>query len=112
MAQVRLDTLRTVAAASITSSYTALGVPLAVNWRIMRIINNTNGDLLFSLDGTTNQMLVPAGGFVLYDLSTNAQNVMNMDTFVFAVGTQFYVKTSTSASTGAVWLEGVYATGV
>lgn len=112
MAIVRIDALRTKAAASITGSYTTVGTALTRNWRMFRITNNTDGDLLFSLDGTTNNLFVPAHSFVLYDLSTNALNVQDSDWFVMQIGTQFYVKTSTSATTGDVWIEGVYSMGV
>lgn len=112
MAVVRFDTMRTVAAASITGSYAALGAPLTHNWRIFRITNNTDGDLLFSLNGTSDNMFVPAGSFVLYDLATNAQNVQDTDWFVMQINSQFYVKTSTAATTGDVWIEGIYSTGV
>ena len=79
---------------------------------MFRIVNNTDGDLLISVDGTTNNIIVPAKSFVLYDLSSNALNVQDSDWFVMQVGTQFYVKTSTSATTGDVWIEGIYSTGV
>ena len=112
MAQVLFDAIRTKAAVSITGSYTTLGTALTHNWRLFKITNNTNGDLLISLDGTTDNMFVPANSFVLYDLATNAPNVHNSDWFVMALNSQFYVKTSTAASTGAVWLEALYSAGV
>lgn len=112
MAIVRIDTIRTKAAGSITGSYTTVGAALSRNWRMFRITNNTDGDLLFSLDGSTNNLFVPAMSFVLYDLSTNALNVQDSDWFVMQIGTQFYVKTSTVPTTGDVWIEGIYSAGV
>lgn len=112
MAIVRFDALRTKANGAITNSYTTLGTPLTRNWRMFRISNNTNGDMLFSVDGTTDNLFVPASSFVLYDLSTNALNVADSDWFVMQIGTQFYVKYSTAPTSGDVWIEGIYSTGV
>ncbi len=112
MAIVRIDALRTKANGAITNAYTTVGTALTRNWRMFKITNNTNGDLLFSVDGTTDNLFVPAGSFVLYDLSTNAANVQVSDGFVMQIGTQFYVKYSTAPTTGDVWIEGLYSTGV
>ncbi len=112
MAVVRLDALRTKNNASITNSYTTLGTPLTKNWRIFKITNNTDGDMLISFDGTTDNIFVPAFSFTLYDLSTNAVNVQDSDWFVMQIGTQIYVKYSTVPTQGDVWVEGVYSTGV
>lgn len=113
MAQVRFDPIRTVAFGVITNAYTALGGALTRNWRMFRITNNTNADMFISADGTTDNLFVPAGGFLLYDLATNAQNVQDTDWFVMQIGTQFSLKYGTVAPTsGAVYLEGVYSTGV
>jgi hypothetical protein len=112
MAVVRFDALRTKAFGAITGSYTTLGTPLTRNWRIFKITNNTDGDLLFSLNGTTDNIFVPASSFTLYDLSTNALNVNDSDWFVMELNSQFYVKSSTVPTTGSVWVEGIYSTGV
>ena len=111
MAVVRVDTIRSKAAASVTGSYTTLGSALTHSWRVFKITNNTDGDLLFSFDGTTDNLFCPMGSFVLYDLSTNAPPLSEVDNLVLGVGTQFYVKTSTAATSGDVWIEGLYAKG-
>jgi len=112
MAIVRADVLRSLAFGGISGTYAAVGTPLTVNWRMFRITNNTNGDLFISFDGTNNNLFVPASSFVLYDLSANAAPVTESDTFVMQVGTQFYAKQSTAPSSGAVYVEGLYARGV
>jgi len=113
MAVVRFDALRTKAFGSITGSYTTLGSALTVKFRMVRVVNNTDADLLISLDGTTDNLILPAGSFVLYDCSTNSPNVGDTDGFVMQIGSQFYVKYNGSAPTsGDVWVEGVYARGV
>ena len=115
MAIVRMDSLRSKAFGVITNSYTVLGAVLANNWRVFKITNNTNGDMLISLDGTTDNLFVPANSFTLYDLSTNAANVQDSDGFVMQIGSQFYVKYSTAPTGpvgGAVYVEGLFTRGV
>ena len=112
MAVARADSLRSVAFGSITGSYTVLGGVLAHNWRIFKLTNNTDADMLISFDGTTDNLFLPASSFTLYDLSTNAPPLSEVDNLVLALQTQFYLKYNTIAPTeGAVYLEGIYAKG-
>lgn len=113
MAIVQFDPLRSASGTGgiITNAYLPIGAVLAHPWRIFKITNNTNGDLLFSIDGTTDHMFVPANSFILYDLSTNAQPVKNLDSLVMGIKTQFYVKYSTVPSSGAVYIEAIFAKG-
>lgn len=105
---VRIDTLMTLGFASISASYAAVGTPLTNNWRMFRIINNTDGDMIFSVDAVNDNLFVPAGSFVLYDIATNTGNTSDGDTLLFALRTQFYVKQSTAPSKGSVYIEGMY----
>lgn len=104
-----VDVIRTVAHGSITNSYVALGATFTHQTRMMRIINNTDGDMLFSTNASDNMLFVPAGSFVLYDVATNREKAA--DTFVFAAGTIIYIKYNTSPSKGDVWLECIYGEG-
>lgn len=112
MAAVFIDNLRVLSFGGISGTYATIGTALAFNFRAFRVINATNGDVFVSTDGTNNKLFLPANSFVLYDLAANAPNVHNTDGFVFAAGTQFYVKQSTAPSSGAVYIEGIYAVGV
>lgn len=111
MAVARADSILNIAHGSISGSYAAVGSPLQHNWRTLKISNNTDGDMLFSFDGTTNNLFVPAYGFTLYDLSTNAPPISEVDSLVLGLNTQFYVKQSTAPTTGDIWIEGFYARG-
>ncbi len=111
MAIVRIDAYRTLAFGGISGSYATVGTPLSHNWRAFRIVNATDGDLIFSLDGVANNLFVPANTFVLYDISTNSSPANTIDTLVFGIGTQFYVKQSTAPTSGAVYIEGIFAKG-
>ena len=112
MAIVRFDAILSKAYnAPITASYTSIGSPLTKNWRMFKITNNTNGDMMFSANASTDNIFVPAGGFTLYDCSTNAANVGDTDTFVMGIGTQFSVKYTSVPTSGTVGIAGHSAQG-
>lgn len=104
----RVDALRSLGFASISGTYAAVGTPFAHAMRIIRIINNTNGDMFFSFDGTTDNLFVPANSFVLYDIAANDDPT---DQFRLSKGTQIYVKQSTAPTSGSVYIEAIYGQG-
>jgi hypothetical protein len=106
--QAKVDELRTVAYTSVTGSYTAVGTPFDFPCRIICFTNTTDKDMLFSMDGSTDQLIVPAGSFKLFDVTTNHKPV-NQDDFCFSMGTQWYVKYAAAPGSGAVYIEVVYA---
>ena len=103
-----IDALRTLAFGSIGATYTAVGTPTSYQARIICFTNTTNKDVTFSMDGVTDQLIVPAGSFKLFDITTNHRPV-NQDDFCFAIGTQWYVKYVAAPGSGAVYIEVVYA---
>jgi len=105
MAVAHFDTLRSLAFGGISGSYAPLGSALTTNTRIFKLTNNTDGDLIASLDGTNDHIFLPAGSFTLYDLSTNSPPIAVTDNLVLAIGTQFSVKQSTAPTSGAIYLE-------
>ena len=111
MSQIcRVDALRTLGFGSINNvTYTELGGEFEHPMRLLKIVNNTNGDMLISFDGTTDNDFIPAGGFSLYDIMTNKENAVPY--FVFANGTQMFVKYSTAPTSGAVYVVCVYGQG-
>ena len=54
VARAHFESLRTLAAAGISASYAAVGSPLTQQVRAFCITNNTQGDMIFSLDNTSN----------------------------------------------------------
>lgn len=103
---VQFEALRSLAEASISGTYAKVGGALAYPSRMLVITNNTDGDMFFSIDGTNNYIFVPKYSGRVYDWNTNRLNVDQM--FVFAAGTQFWVKYSSAPSTGSVYIETVY----
>lgn len=106
--RAQVDAIRTLAFGSVGATYTAVGTPTTHQARIICFTNTTNEDVMFSDDGSTDQIIVPAGSFKLFDVTTNHRPV-NMDDFVFANGIQWYVKYLAAPSSGSVYLEIVYA---
>lgn len=115
---VRVDTLRTVAFGGISANYAVLGAAFTHRIRILKITNNTDGDLFIGFnalvtapasDGTADGDIVPAGGFVLYDFTSNSEPTGS--SLVFEVGTQVWVRQSTAPTSGSVYLTTIYARG-
>lgn len=107
--RVYFDTLRSLASTGISASYAAVGAALTFEPRIICITNNTDGDMIFSDDNTVSagKLFIPKGAFKLFDLTANLVPHKD-DSFVIAQGTIIYVKQSTAASTGAVYVEYIY----
>lgn len=100
---VQIDILRTLAFGSISGTYAAVGTPFTFAARLICITNNTDGDMFFSIDGTNNYLFIASYSFKLFDLNTN--RVLQQQLWILPIGTQFYVKQSTSPSKGAVYIE-------
>lgn len=63
---------------------------------------------VWSFSGVFDQLIVPAGSFKLFDITTNHRPV-NQDDFILANGTQWYVRYTAVPASGAVYIEVVYA---
>ena len=100
--------LRSRAASDISSSYAVVGTEIDVPFRIFRINNATQGNLLLSTDGTTDMIFIQAGAAVIYDVSTNKQLE---PVFAFPAKTQFYVKQVSAPTSGSVYIEVIYGIG-
>jgi len=106
---VRFDTYRTLGFAAITNAFQTLGSAFGHTARIMCLTNNTDGDMIFSIDGVNNQLFIPRSTFKLFDLVTNKECLDQ--TYVLPKNTQFYVKYLSVPTSGAVYLEVVYGQG-
>ena len=79
------------------------------NARLLKLVNNTNADIYISFDplATIINDMIPAGGFALYDLTTNRSN-MGGD---FLLGEGIFILAETVPGAPALIAGGaVYAT--
>lgn len=93
----RWENLRSLAFGSISGVYAAVGSELANPARIIRFVNETDVNLTVSTNGIDDKEIVTAGGFVLYDFTTNRTDANNG--LFIDEGTQFYVKGSPTLGT-------------
>lgn len=108
--QASFDALRSAVPSAIGATYATIGTALPSEAVVLTFKNQTNGDVLVSTDGSTDNLALPANSFTVYDIRTNAPN--NTD-FMFRKGTQFFVKDGTTASTtGTFFIEAIIVTSV
>jgi len=110
---VRFDTVRSVAIASITASYTKFDVPFGHAMRLLHFINDSNGIYMFSFDGSTDNFPLLAESFSLYDLTSDQDT---NESFRYEIGSQLWIKylsapTVLAASTNKVYVAAVYGKG-
>lgn len=106
--RAHLEALRSLAFGGISGAYAVVGAALANPARLICISNDTEGNMLFSRDGATDEIFVAAGSFKLFDISTNHRPA-NQDDLVFETGTQWYVKQEEAPVSGSVYIEVLYA---
>jgi len=104
---VRVDILRTLAFGSISGTYAPVGSSFTHNMRLIRFQNTTDVGITVSFDSVTDNLYLPSGTFLLFDVTTN--RLENLTTFCFANGTQVYVKGSPTS--GAFYVECLYGQG-
>jgi hypothetical protein len=109
VARAFFEPLRTLASGGISGTYAAVSTPTSHQIRAFCITNNTQGDMIFSLDNTlpAGNMFVAAGSYKLYDVQSNI-NPQFDDKYVLEVGTQFFVKQVSAPVDGEVWIECLY----
>jgi len=105
---VRFDAVRSIPEASITAIYTPLGVPFAHAMRVLHFINDTNGDMMISFDGVTDNAPVLADSFSLYDLTSDQDS---NEMFRYQSGTQLYIRYLSIPTTGSFYVVAVYGKG-
>lgn len=106
---VRFDAVRSIAwNQPITNVYQQFGVPFAHAMRLVHFINGTDGDMMISFDGTTDNVPVLSGSFDLYDLTSDQDT---NEAFRYEVGTQIWIKYISAPTTGTVYMVCVYGKG-
>lgn len=107
--QIRSETQRSLAFGSIGENYTLIASALARPVRILIVQNLTDALLQFSYDGFVNHFVLPAGGQMIIDGTTN--RVENANGFFFSIGTRISVKRIETPTKGSVYLSTLYAGG-
>jgi len=111
MSIVRFDSLRSLGFASISGTYAAVGTPIQHNWRELEFVNNTDGDLIVSVDGINDNLIVPKMSIVTRDIAANGDTNTGATALVFELFTQFWVKQSSAPTSGSFYVQGIYARG-
>jgi hypothetical protein len=106
---IRVDGLRSLAAGSISATYAAIGTAFTHPVRVLKIINNTNADMIISFDGVNDNDFVPTNGFTLYDGNTN-KNLPD-SRWVFQPRTTVYARSTGSPSTSSVYVVALFGQG-
>ena len=86
------------ASSTLSGSYQFMGM-LPAPGSIVKIVNNSTEDIDISDDGTRDVDFAPSGGFWLYDMTTNTQNLQGR---YLAEGTRIFIKGT--AGTGKIYL--------
>ena len=101
------EALRVLAFGGISAAYANVGSVTAHKVRIFKISNNTEGDMIFRVTSTDDEIFLTAGSFTLYDIQAN-MNAQFDDKYVLPIGAQFEVKQITAPVSGAVYVEVIY----
>lgn len=102
----RAEPIRSIAFGSISGTY--MGIGSAVQHPILQIyiVNTTDADLMFSIDGITDHFVVASHGFFLDDISSNKGRGGGL---YLAEGTRLYVKQESGSPTlGSVYFSTFY----
>jgi hypothetical protein len=105
--RLTMSPMQSLAAASITSSYVAIGTGVVGEARILWVYNLTDATLNFSLDGVTTHFELPSSGFVILDGTANKSNTA--DCF-WPNGLIVYVKRNGTPTAGTVNVSAVHST--
>lgn len=97
------DTIRSIDSSTFTGSYQAVGSQLTFPTRIVKFTNNSGVLVTVSWDGVHDHDVIPAGGFLLLDVSSDKES---SGIFEIAANTQFFVKAS--SSTGFFYISTYY----
>lgn len=105
---IQFENLRTLAFGSITASYVGVGVSFVNAIRILSLVNTTDVDLLVSLNGIDDKIIVPATSGKVYDFGTNKADQSGV--LDLSAGTRVYVKRASGApASGSFYVETAFA---
>ena len=100
--RVVIDTVRTLAFGAIGAAYAAVGAAATEPTRMVYIFNNTDQPVWFSDDGVNNKIFLPAGGFMLLDLTAN--KVRDDGYFMPDNGVWYATRGGAAPTTGSIYI--------
>lgn len=103
--RLRLEPVRSIAAASITPTYMGVGTSIDHPARMIMIQNLTDATLMFSLNGVDDHFPLPTSGLLIVDVSTNMSISKG---FFLSQGERLYVKELDVPTTGSVYFTVFY----
>lgn len=98
--------IKELAFGSLSDTYAAVGSAITKAARIVKITNNTNETVYFSVDGSTDMLKLPENSFQIWDITTN-KALGNKPQFI-EVGTQFYARHITAVAPTSGWVSVEY----
>ena len=99
--QLFYENLRTIDSATFTGNYLALGAPFAHPVTLIKVVNNSNVLITFSVDGVNDCDIARASSSFVYDLTANTP-AHGDDAVFFPQGMQLYDKGA--SGTGLVYV--------
>jgi hypothetical protein len=102
------EPMRSIAAGLIDDTYRTVGSAFQHPIYWIHLYNGTDQAVTFSWDGTDDHLFLPAGGFLVMDITTNhAQNAAGL---FFSIGQRIWVREATvTPTTGIITLSAFYA---
>ncbi len=104
--RLRPEVIRSLDNASIMSGYMGVGSALENPSRFIQLKNFTDAEVMVSLDGVNDHIIMAAGEVDVFDVTSN--KTINQGLY-FAEGTRFYIKYTDSApTTGSFYVVTLY----
>lgn len=101
------EELRLVGFAAITPAFVNFGAATTHMIRQVTVKNNTDGDMLISVNSTVANLYIPAGSSESVDIQANI-NPQFDDKAVLPIGTQFKIMYDTAPTKGKVSISCLY----
>lgn len=110
--RMAMEPIRTLGFGAMDVGYTGVGGVMAHPIRQFFLQNLTDTDLMFSLNGIDDNLLLPSSGYIVLDLTSNKTIDQG---FFFGQNQRLYVRYLTdlgfnAPTEGAVWFSVIYGT--
>jgi hypothetical protein len=103
LSKFRIEAVKTLAFGAIGVNYAKIGASYAYPISKLYILNSTDAALYFSLDGVLDQIVLPASGFIMLDITMDPNTPDYLPT-----GDSIYVKRLGAPGSGSVYVSAFY----